>query len=349
MLIKNIFIATLLMTSVGAFADTESEVEDIVSQVGRGGELWLDILITSESFRLDIDQRVSETIYSEAALQDLTLIAESHDWSLADAKAQRKVTDILKELGETLRSEIGDNYLGAALSSVPGQIPTVYIKGEVDELTLNLIPEEIRVYGHAPYTVDELRSRQNKLRGILINFGYGEIATSIDLHHGSVRATVLRPVDGYLNLLTNSRDVKDKLPESLQSHVSITIETESFANLDASYGGINIRRSTGTGNCTTGWVVEDGSGNTGVTTAAHCTNMGEIEHWGNYGPHDITLEDSHFGSDGDISWYSTDTEDLAYFYFNNLNQVRRCTSSAPTWTATAGARRRTTTAREPPW
>jgi len=299
-------LACLMLFAMPLQADTESEADP--------------------SFRIMIDHRVSETEYPQTALDDLALIAEARDWSLADAKAQRKVTEILKELGRTLRAEIGDDYIGAALSPLPGQSPTIYVKGEKQSV-LEIVAEGIQVQGNAPYSLSELKSRQKQLHGILINYGYEQIETNIDITSGTVNATVLRFEDPRLDVLVLPASVTERLPASLQSGVSVTIKTESFVNLDASYGGIEIHNSTH--RCTTGWVVEDSSGNTGVTTAGHCPTMTEVEHWasGSHSTHDVTLEGSHFGEHGDVSWYSTDSSDLAYFYFDGLaNEVREVNS-----------------------
>ena len=271
------------------------------------------------AFKIMMDQQVSETIYSKAALYDLNLVAESRGWTLEDAKAQRMATVLLKDSARELRELIGDEYIGAVLSDIPGENPTIYITGDT-EAVQDIVPEGVQIIGNRDYSLKELKRSQKQLHGILTNFEYEEIATSIDIATGKINVNVLRLEDPRLTILILPGSVTDRLPESLKSLVSVTIETESFVDLYASYGGIDIRNSAGT--CTTGWVVEDNSGNTGVTTAAHCTGMAEIEHWGNF-THDITLEGSHFGPKGDISWYSTDTnDDLAYFYFNHLNQVR---------------------------
>ena len=282
-----------------------------------------DTLRTDSAFRLMIDRHVSETMYSEAALQDLRLIAEARGWSLADAKAQRKVTAMLGKTGRKIRKIVGDRYLGSRLSTNPGQMPTIYLSGDIPESVRDAAPEGVQIQGDGKYTLSELEARQKRLHNILINFGHKEIATDIDIQNGTINATVLRVEDPRLDISVEG--LAYRLPESLQSDVSVTVERDSFVSLDASFGGIDIRSSPDAngrvGKCTTGWVVKDSSGNTGVTTAGHCSAMAEIEHWGGR-VHDITLEGSHFGRNGDISWYSTGTQDLAYFYFNHLNQVR---------------------------
>jgi len=311
---KNIWLFLILSSLTGCIqADTESEADS-------------DTDIDS-AFRIMIDQRVSETNYSQVAMQDLNLSIKDSNWSLEDAKAQRMVSEVLDEAIDILLPLIGDNYIGSAVSMSPGQPPMIYIKGEVSQAVREQIPDGILINTTNMYSLAELKERKKQTLGALRSLGYVEMGLGIDIKRNAVNVTVMQPKEGPASLLIYPQDVIDALPRSLQNNIFIKFGSEPFAVMENSFGGISVLRNNSVG-CTTGWSVEDGSGNTGVTTAAHCYRPTEIQHWGG-DTHSILLEGAHVGDHGDVAWYSSDADDLAYFYFDGLaNEVREVQSVA---------------------
>lgn len=267
----------------------------------------------NEAYREAMDYQVSQVTYSDDFLYDLNLTAEGRGWSLADAKAQHMATKRLRETGDDLRAQIGDNYIAAALSDEPGGAPTIYVKGPLDETIRDSLPVGITIRDNLAHSLEEMKFHQRQVYALLVNQGYEQIVTSLDLGEQLITATVMRPAT--LQYMSEE-SLALSLPESLDNHVVIHIKDTPIVELFNSYGGMKI---TGSGGCTAGWIVkETGTGLKGVTTAGHCTGMNKASH--QQGPsghnHTAVIENAHEGQYGDISWYQTVADEYAYFYFD---------------------------------
>src|SRR5688500_6412011 len=68
----------------------------------------------------------------EALTEDVALVAEANDWTVAEANTHYEVSVAAGLLAEQMADERSTVYVGAALSTEPGGAPTVYVKGRAD-------------------------------------------------------------------------------------------------------------------------------------------------------------------------------------------------------------------------
>jgi hypothetical protein len=84
-------------------------------------------------------------------------------------------------------------------------------------------------------------------------------------------------------------------------------------------GGANV--SSG---CTTGFVVQNGAGTQGVTTAAHCDNTQTYQEFGGES-YAITYEAGRLDADHDVQWHTTTHTEYPEFYADLTTSARTLT------------------------
>src|SRR5262245_51852391 len=75
----------------------------------------------------------------EALLADLTLVAQSQGWTVAQAAAQYDLARAFGRIQGQVATGRPELYAGAALSVTPTGAPTLYLKGRADDVVRNLV------------------------------------------------------------------------------------------------------------------------------------------------------------------------------------------------------------------
>ncbi len=261
----------------------------------------------------------TQTEFNEHDIIDLRLIAESNGWTLKQAIKHRRSIQRIGHRAQMLAESHPDIFIGAVAPDEWNGNPVLYFKGEVDStLLMTLNAADIDVIDNQSYSLRELKHKQQQLHSNLADQGYKHIVTSFDIREGVIEAIV-----------TRTADVVSPRPLALDDDVTITFEDEPVAVEHVAYGGMNAG-SDGYRFCTTGWPViysvYPGYTINGVSTAAHCSGVNQINHPGE--THDTYLVIEHRGLWGDMEWHLSNTLISANFYASE-NDIRPVQSIEP--------------------
>jgi hypothetical protein len=126
------------------------------------------------------------------------------------------------------------------------------------------------------------------------------------------------------------------LPPALREAVHVTFVARQVAGDLHGYGGARVNDRSQGDRCTTGFSVEHQvTGETGVTTAAHCDGMDEYEQPWSVTSFDFPFVDQHLGTSGDVEWHSTTGHiDVAEYYADGSPNDLRQVNSVETGVAT---------------
>jgi hypothetical protein len=252
------------------------------------------------------DERTLEDV---AELHDLTLIATMKGWTIEEVRAHEYAADALIDVVGKLAVERPDVFVGSAVGASPNAPPSLFIKGPADAYVQDLVasaPITIEIVDNQPYSSDELASRRHRVHSSLLNAGYVHVATRANvLNRGALEVHVGRDADGPVPERTDMVDHPMNVPE-------------------AAFGGMSATRGTDL-YCTSGWSVEHTlTGETGWTTAAHCTDLREVDgirHPG-HGIHSSTLNRRYLGSYGDVAWLDAPNENEPPKFYADHDQIR---------------------------
>lgn len=266
-----------------------------------------------------------KTALEEAAkLYDLAIIAEMKGWTIEEARAHDYASEALIEVVRKVAVERPDVFVGSAVGSSPYASPRLFIKGPADAYVQNAVasaPVTIEIVDNQPHSSDELASRRQRVHRSLLNAGYVHVATRANvLDRGALEVHVGREPDGPI---PKRDDIAALLPAELRDDVAIQIVDHPTNALEAGFGG--MWATIGSDNeCTSGWSVEHTlTGETGWTTAAHCTDVGidGIRHPGQ-GIHSSTLKDRYLGSRGDVAWLNATNENEPPKFYADHDVIR---------------------------
>jgi hypothetical protein len=245
----------------------------------------------------------------DALNQDLQLIAESRGWTFEQAAAQHRAAEVVGRIGELLSETAPDSFIGTMLADVPGEAPTILLKGAVTPAVRSVVdsaPISITIADGHPFSLSELAKRKTKVGEALAVAGYRNFSTRAKLtERGVVRATVtIEP-----GLPGSADEIRSIIPEGVRDATTITFQEEPVGRDDTSFGGMLV----GGGACTAGWSVVNELGVTGVGTAGHCGAMSTITHPPSTN-HTLTFQFEHRGQYGDFEWHTTNVAEPAEFY-----------------------------------
>jgi streptogrisin C len=266
--------------------------------------LALALLVIAEH---SADARAPE----QAPATDLALVAAARGWSVAQARADRRVADAFGKIQEHIAATRPDQFAGTKLSPVPGGAPTLYIKGKASQFVRDTVESAgmpIEVVEGRPFSWQELEDRSIRLNHRLAGLGFQDIVTSFDETTSTIDAVATRSP----SLLTTAERVQALLPAEFQAGVKLELVDEAVAVDDAAAFGGNWVRDDGVRECTSGWSVITGA-TTGVTTAGHCDGINQIEEPG-VGVHPLTHQAEHRGQWGDIEWKTSPVPEPDDFY-----------------------------------
>lgn len=261
----------------------------------------------------------------EAALQeDLAITAKANDWTFEQAAAQHKEAEAIGEIASKIAEKNIQVLVGSALNEEPGGPTTLYIKGEADEFVHQVIDEsghEVILADGQPYSYLDLEARSQLLSESLVELGYGQFSAYVDITEGVIVSWVLFQK----GLPDDPEEIIKQLPKELAQGVDLTVVQALGNENQHAFGGA---RMSGGNRCTSGWtVVDQSTGRTGVTTAAHC-NVNRINEPG-VGTWTTSRQRQHRGFWGDVEWHTTNHLEPAEFFASP--GTRRPTQSVEQW------------------
>jgi hypothetical protein len=225
----------------------------------------------------------------------------------------------------SVADERPDAFVGSAVGASPYAPPSLFIKGPADAYVQDLVasaPVTIEIVDNQPYSSDELASRRQHVHSSLLNVGYVHVATRANvLNRGALEVHVGRDADGPV---PEHDDILAVLPVDLRDDVAIEIVDHPMNVAEAAFGGMSATRGTD-GYCTSGWSVEHTlTGETGWSTAAHCTDPGEVDGIRHPGDsiHPSTLKRAYLGSYGDVAWLDAPNENEPPKFYADHDQIR---------------------------
>ncbi|MDN3239699.1 hypothetical protein [Glycomyces tritici] len=268
----------------------------------------------------------------EGLRDDLARTAAAHGWTLAQAEAQYRVTEVIDDIASQIAPERLDVFVGTALSERPGGTPTLYIKGEADEFVRSVVEAsglDVTIADRQPFSYLELQDRNDRLNRELIGLGYADLSSGADITNGTITVDLAAQP----GLPSDPEAIRERLSEEFRRGVALTVVDSLGNTAQYAYGGMAAYKD-GALWCTIGWTVVDPQGTTGVSSAGHCTGLDQAGKPG-YGFAKLELEAEHRGFYGDVEWHTTSTIDVARFYA--APYVKRDTLSVePWWEFTVG-------------
>lgn len=253
----------------------------------------------------------------EAALFDAKIIAENKGWevnaTLRHMQTQAQFSSLLDKVAELYPNKLSS----AEFAPKPGGNSSVNIKGEVPDSLFNLIDSsglDVVLNGGRKFSRRELRERSLAILKYLSQLGYTS-ATSAVRPNGSIEVGV-----------GATATVQDEpvLPYYLGENVKIAVAKGNLTNVEHARGGARV---SGSGSCTSGWAVTNGSV-TGVSTAAHCFGINwyinppsELE-----ADFNLVHEAEHLGLYGDVEWKTAPSHIEPAEFFATSSQIREVNS-----------------------
>jgi hypothetical protein len=265
------------------------------------------------------DEEVVQTP-TEARESDLKSVAAARGWTVAEARAQIEASEEARRIGQEIRQRRPDIYIGAALSDKPGGPPSLYVKGPAPEFVEDLVAKAaspMKLVDGQPYSRDELQARAERVFDSLLEAGYKQVTTDVDITGaGTIPVAVLETA----GLSSKTSEVLARVPSGLRSSVELTVSQKPFGDGDHARGGPEIYPHAYPGSfCTAGFSVEhQTNGKKGVVSAGHCgKKVGEVVHsvdrMHNSNPHTLWIQDEYRGYWGDVEWYTTDATEEPTF------------------------------------
>jgi hypothetical protein len=244
----------------------------------------------------------------------LGAVAQSKGWTIEQAAAQHRVSEIVSSIAQQLVDARPDMWVGGALSPEPGGAPTLYIKGPADEFVRNVVDSaeiKIDVADNQPFSLSELDARLSDVSHALSAQGYKYAAVTYDVRDARKITVELTREPG---LPDEPGQIVTGLPESVRADVSLTIKDAPVSRPEGAFGGMELRKPGYANWCTSGWSVRSTSGTTGVSSAGHCDGVDRIWEPG-VGAWSLTPKGApHEGAWRDVRWYTSDRVEPALFY-----------------------------------
>jgi hypothetical protein len=185
---------------------------------------------------------------------------------------------------------------------------------------------DVGLTGGGTFSATELTDRAVAVVRLLADAGHRPVSAEV-LPGGTVDVTANAP-----------RRPGAVLPPALSEGVQLRFVDQPVAGDLHGYGGAKVRNTSTGFQCTTGFAVEHRvTGETGLTTAAHCDGMNRYEQpWSAAPLNDIEFpfRDQHIGGLGEVEWHATVAHsDFAEYYADNSPSDRREVNSVENGTA----------------
>jgi streptogrisin C len=258
---------------------------------------------------------------------DVAIIAEHEGWTPAATRQHMTDQDRFGALQVTIETRFPTTFAGAEFAEAPGGKSWLRFKGAVPAAAQSLVAEsglDVGLTGGRSFSATESANRAVAVVKHLVGAG-----------HRPVSAEVLP--DGQIEVSASGAATPGSaLPPALRDGVRVTFADHQVAGNLHGYGGARVNDRSGGDRCTTGFSVEHQiTGETGVTTAAHCDGMDEYEQPWSTDSYDFPFQDQHIGTSGEVEWHTTTGHiDVAEYYADGNPADLREVNSVETGVAT---------------
>ena len=242
-----------------------------------------------------------------ATAVDIAIIAEQEGWTPAATRGHMTDQDTFGALQVAIEARFPATFAGAEFAEAPGGKSWLRFTGAVPAEARALAAEsglDVGLTGGRSFSATELADRAVAVVRHLVGAG-----------HRPVSAEVLP--DGRIEVAASGAATPGSaLPPALREGVHVTFADRQVAGNLHGYGGARVNDRDGGDRCTTGFSVEHQvTGETGVTTAAHCDGMDVYEQPWSATSFDFPFQDQHIGTSGDVEWHTTTGHvDVAEYY-----------------------------------
>lgn len=252
-----------------------------------------------------------------AMAHEAALIAAKTGWTIAATRDHMRVQDTLSNLAAGLAAQHPATFAGAQLTPQPGGESIIRFKGGVPDDAAEAvaaagIPVDLR--GGLRYSAAEMRDRAEAIVQHLAGEGYADVSAAV----------IPAGIDVTVGAGPSTEPV---LPPELSDGVRLTRITGPGVREEHTRGGAWLQVNN-SNSCTSGFTVVDGSGVTGVTTAAHCTGLDEYNPPNGDPDYAIPFQGQHLGIFGDVQWHTSSHIEPNEFYAT-ATQIRTVTSVEP--------------------
>jgi hypothetical protein len=257
---------------------------------------------------------------------DIAIIAAQEGWTPAATRRHMIDQDRFGALQVTLEARFPATFAGAEFAEVPGGKSWLRFTGAVPAAAQSLAAEsglDVGLTGGRRFSATESADRTTAVVGHLAGAG-----------HRPVSAELLP--DGRIEVAASGAATPGSvLPPALREGVHVTFADRQVAGNLHGYGGARVNDRSDGDRCTTGFSVEHlVTGETGVTTAAHCDGMDEYEQPWSTDSYDFPFQDQHIGTSGEVEWHTTTGHvDVAEYYADGDPSDRREVNSVETGVA----------------
>ena len=216
----------LLATGGLLFAVMQSSTDDAVAPVPATSSTSpapTASTVPSQSPGLSMPSSRSWTSEGIRATADLRAIADANGWTIDQAKAQQAANRGVDRIASAIVEQLPDDFIGSALAEEPGGAPSLYIKGPAPQWVLDLVAAAggpITVVDEQPYSFDELEARQDRVHQALVDAGYPNVATGVDITGGGIIPVSLMTVAG---LSSDPEAILAFVPEELRADVQLDV------------------------------------------------------------------------------------------------------------------------------
>ena len=177
----------------------------------------------------------------EALAQDLALVAEAKGWTIEEAAADHRASDIVGGIAGQVAAERPGVFVGSVLSPEPGGVPALYIKGPADQFVLSLVANaeiDIEIVDNQPFSFDELQQRKLQVHRALEAQGFQYISTGFSITDGG---QIISRVTRQTGLPDDPDEILSSLPAELRSSVTLTVSDAPVVVDENAFGGIQMR------------------------------------------------------------------------------------------------------------
>jgi hypothetical protein len=258
-------------------------------------------------------QRLSSEAVTDGWLRDAQSYSEVHDTSVEEALRRLQLQGTIGALDEILAEQEKETFAGRWIEHEPEFRVVVRFtdpKAAAELLSAEALGELVslvEVRG-AVYSLAELERRLDRASKQLEALG-ARADYSVDVRQN--RVEVRTPEPEALAALLRSESAA--LPEAV-SVVEVGSLLRPYVDM------IGGRPLTG---CTAGFVVENGIGQLGLTSAAHCPNASDYEDTNT----DLTFRSQSFGGSQDVQWHQANCDDELFNRIDDGIGIRSITGS----------------------
>ena len=233
---------------------------------------------------------------------DVELIAKQFGWDYDATAHHLEAQHAFGQLVNTLSLDYPDAFAGAEFAPGPDEGSRILFKGEVPDGVREQIDKSgvrVDVVDGLTYSEQELQKRATQIVRLLGRLGYTEAGAAV-LPTGQIQVAV-----------NAGPSAASELPAELLDGVEIVQSPDQMVQDEVVEGGVLVYSTAG-GSCTSGFSVRSlFTGETGVSTAAHCS----VNRYSAFGPDPVlNFRGEHLGWFGDVEWSASPDREVARYW-----------------------------------